>query len=69
MSDILCIYYSRTGNTRRAVKAIAADLGAEIVAIDDGADRNGWRGTARSAAAGGAICAAAWTLCVPPPAR
>ena len=36
MSDILCIYYSRTGNTRRAVKAIAADLGAEIVAIRDG---------------------------------
>ena len=48
MSDILCIYYSRTGNTRRAVKAIAADLGAEIVAIDDGADRNGWRGRLRA---------------------
>ena len=23
MSDILCIYYSRTGNTRRAMKEIA----------------------------------------------
>ena len=32
MSDILCIYYSRTGNTRRAVKAIAADLGARRLA-------------------------------------
>ena len=44
MSDILCIYYSRTGNTRRAVKAIAADLGAEIVAISDEEERGGWRG-------------------------
>ena len=43
MSDILCIYYSRTGNTRRAVKAIAADLGAEIVAISDEEKRGGWR--------------------------
>ena len=47
MSDILCIYYSRTGNTRRAVKAIAADLGAEIVAIRDGEERGGWRGYLR----------------------
>ena len=36
MSDILCIYYSRTGNTRRAVKEIAEALDAEIVAITDG---------------------------------
>ena len=47
MSDILCIYYSRTGNTRRAVKAIAADLGAEIVAISDEEERGGWRGYIR----------------------
>lgn len=47
MSDILCIYYSRTGNTRRAVKAIAADLGAEIVAISDEEKRGGWRGYIR----------------------
>ena len=33
MSDILCIYYSRTGHTRRAVKEIAEALGAEITAI------------------------------------
>ncbi|MEI3128632.1 MAG: hypothetical protein V8T09_05485 [Oscillospiraceae bacterium] len=37
MSDILCIYYSRTGHTRRAVKEIAEALDAEIVAITDGA--------------------------------
>ena len=29
MSDILCIYYSRTGNTRRAVKEIAEALEAD----------------------------------------
>ena len=28
MSDILCIYYSRTGNTRRAVEEIAGALAA-----------------------------------------
>ena len=28
MSDILCIYYSRTGSTRRAVKEIAEALDA-----------------------------------------
>ena len=44
MSDILCIYYSFSGHTRRAMKEIAEALGAEIVAIDDGADRNGFGG-------------------------
>ena len=29
MSDILCIYYSRTGHTRRAVKEIAEALDAD----------------------------------------
>lgn len=48
MSDILCIYYSRTGNTRRAVKEIAEALDAEIVAITDGRDRSGWKGYLRS---------------------
>ena len=41
MSDILCIYYSRTGSTRRAVKEIAEALDAEIVAISDERDRSG----------------------------
>ena len=44
MSDVLCIYYSFSGNTRRAMKEIAEALDAEIVAIDDGADRNGFLG-------------------------
>ena len=47
MSDILCIYYSRTGHTRRAVKEIAEALGAEITAITDDCDRSGWRGYMR----------------------
>ena len=47
MSDILCIYYSRTGHTRRAIKAIAEDLSAEIVAISDEEERDGWRGYLR----------------------
>ena len=48
MSDVLCIYYSRSGNTRRAVKEIAQALDAEIVAVADGVDRSGWRGYLRS---------------------
>ena len=47
MSDILCIYYSRTGHTRRAVKEIAEALGAEITAVTDDCDRSGWRGYMR----------------------
>ena len=48
MSDILCIYYSRTGSTRRAVKEIAEALDVEIVAISDERDRSGWKGYLRS---------------------
>ncbi len=44
MSDVVCIYYSFSGNTRRAMKEIAEALDAEIVAVDDGADRNGFLG-------------------------
>ncbi len=44
MSDILCVYYSRTGNTRRAIKEIAMELDAEVVAISDEQNRAGWRG-------------------------
>ena len=44
MSSILCIYYSRTGNTRRAMKEIAIALDAEMVAISDEQERDGWRG-------------------------
>ena len=48
MSDILCIYYSRTGNTRRAIKEIALEVDAEVVAISDEQNRDGWRGYIRS---------------------
>ena len=44
MSDVLCLYYSRTGNTRRAIKEIARELDAEVVAISDEQTRDGWRG-------------------------
>lgn len=48
MSDVLCIYYSRTGHTRRAMREIADALGAEIVAVSDNVDRGGWGGYLRS---------------------
>ena len=47
MNDILCIYYSRTGNTKKAMEEIASALDAELVELWDGVDRNGWRGWLR----------------------
>lgn len=47
MSDILCIYYSRTGNTQKAVREIAEALGAETAEIRDDAERGGLRGWLR----------------------
>lgn len=44
MSDILCIYYSRTGNTKKAVEKIARELDAEVLELRDGVDRSGWPG-------------------------
>lgn len=42
MNDsILCIYYSRTGNTKEAMTEIAGELGCEIVRIRDKAQRSG----------------------------
>lgn len=48
MSDILCMYFSRSGNTKRAMEELAAELDAELVEITDGADRSGWKGYFRS---------------------
>ena len=48
MSDILCMYYSRTGNTKEAMTEIAEALGAELVEVTDGIDRSGWKGWLRS---------------------
>lgn len=44
MSDVLCIYYSRTGNTKKAMEAIAGELDAELVALEDGVVRSGFMG-------------------------
>jgi len=47
LNDVLCIYYSRTGNTKKAMEEIGAELGAEMVELHDTADRGGWRGLIR----------------------
>ena len=44
MSDILCIYYSRTGHTKQTMEEISRELGAEIVELRDGVNRSGWQG-------------------------
>ena len=48
MSDVLCIYYSRTGNTQKTMKEIALELDAELVELTDGVDRSGVSGWLRS---------------------
>lgn len=47
MSDILCMYYSRTGNTKNAMAEIAEALGADLVELSDDVDRTGWKGWLR----------------------
>ena len=47
MSDILCMYYSRTGNTRKAMEEIAEALGADLVELSDDVERTGWKGWMR----------------------
>lgn len=46
-NNVLCLYYSRTGNTRKAMEEIAKELGAELVELRDGVDRSGWGGWLR----------------------
>ena len=48
MSNVLCIYYSRTGHTKKAMEEIAEALDAELVEITDGVDRKGLVGALRS---------------------
>ena len=48
MRDVLCIYYSRTGNTKKVMKAIASEMDAELVELTDGIERSGLRGWLRS---------------------
>ena len=47
MSDILCIYYSRTGHTKQVAEDLAGELGAELVELRDNVDRSGARGWLR----------------------
>lgn len=48
MSDVLCVYYSRSGNTRAAMEEVARALDAEVAVLDDGVDRRGLHGYLRS---------------------
>lgn len=48
MNDkIVCIYYSRTGNTKKAMEEIAEALDCECLAINDKLDRSGVLGFLR----------------------
>ena len=47
MRDVLCIYYSRTGNTKRVMETIAKEMDAELLALTDGVERSGLRGWLR----------------------
>lgn len=47
-NNVLCMYYSRTGNTKRAMEGIARSLNAELVELTDGVDRGGTKGWLRS---------------------
>ena len=40
-SRIVCIYYSRTGNTKQAMSEIAEALGCELVEVHDKRNRSG----------------------------
>lgn len=49
MSNMLCVYYSRTGKTEALMQEIARELGdCEIVKLDDGINRSGLFGWLRS---------------------
>ena len=39
--NILCLYYSRTGNTKKAMEEVAEALGCECLEIRDKIDRGG----------------------------
>ncbi|WP_298033877.1 flavodoxin [uncultured Dysosmobacter sp.] len=47
MSDVLCIYYSRTGKTKRAMGEIAQALDADLVELRDSVNRSGFMGWLR----------------------
>jgi len=45
--DVICLYYSRSGNTKKAVEEIAEALSCETVALSDRARRGGPFGALR----------------------
>lgn len=45
--NILCLYYSRTGNTKKAVEEVAEALDCECLEIRDKVDRSGTMGYLR----------------------
>lgn len=47
MNDVLCMYYSRTGHTKKAMEEIAQALDAELVELQDGVSRGGFGGWLR----------------------
>ena len=47
MSDVLCMYYSRTGHTKKAMLEIASELDAEVVELKDAVERSGFWGWLR----------------------
>lgn len=47
MRDVLCIYYSRTGNTKRTMEKIAQELNADLLELQDNVARAGWLGWLR----------------------
>lgn len=47
MSDVLCVYYSRTGKTKQVVKEMARELDAELLELRDGVARGGFWGWLR----------------------
>ena len=47
MSDVLCLYYSRSGKTKKAMLEVAEALDAELVEIHDAVERSGCKGWLR----------------------
>lgn len=47
MKDVLCMYYSRTGNTKKTMEEIAQALDADLVELQDGMPRSGVGGWLR----------------------
>lgn len=48
MSNILCLYFSRTGATEQLMEDIAREVDGELVKLEDGVDRSGLIGWLRS---------------------